>query len=194
LHDSDPTITYGETTTLSATLAGGSPNSYVVFERKGQDGDWHAVDVALAGSDLTAALKVGPSVLSRYRARFLATPNREGSLSGGVTVEVHAKMLSDMIGRHTRDGRYAVYRCCTSYLYVKVKPLKPGEKWTSTVQYFGNGKWRPLGKAPYKLERDGDAAIFLNAVTGYHYRVRGRWDRDAQNLAATSAWNYFKYK
>ena len=190
----DKTITNGDTTTLSATLDGGSPTSYVIFERKGKDGLWHSIDVAQAGSDLVAQLNVRPSVLSRYRARFMATSSRTGSVSDGVTVKVHAKMTSAMLGNHTREGRYSVYKCCTAFFYVKVTPLKPGEKWTATVQYFGNGKWRALGRAPYKLERDGDAAIFLNAVTGYHYRVRGHWEGDAANLDATSAWKYFRYK
>ena len=38
------------------------------------------------------------------------------------------------------------------------------------------------------------AAIYLNATKGFRYRVRGRWKGDANNLAATSAWRYFRYR
>jgi hypothetical protein len=62
------------------------------------------------------------------------------------------------------------------------------------VQYKGKTRWRTLGRAAYRFERDGDGAIYLNAVTGYHYRVRGHWAGDADHLAATSAWQYFRFR
>jgi hypothetical protein len=103
-------------------------------------------------------------------------------------------MIGKMIGNGHKDGRYTVYPCCSAYFYVKVRPPHPGAKWTAIVQYYGNGKWRPLGKGNYRLERDGDAAIYLNAVTGYRYRVRGHFAGDADHLGATTTWNYFRYK
>jgi hypothetical protein len=99
-----------------------------------------------------------------------------------------------MIGKKRTDGRYAVYACCTAYFYVKLKPPHPGSKWVATVQYLGKRSWRPLGQATYKFEHDGDAAIYLNAVTGYRYRVRGHWAGDADHLGATGAWQYFRYR
>jgi hypothetical protein len=194
LRVSDATITFGDGTKLSATLNNGSPTSHVVFQRKGNDGDWHAFDVRAVGNDAVATIRVEPGAEARYRVAFLATPNRMGSVSSSLTVQVHAVMRSRMIGKSTKDGRYTVYKCCTAYFWVKLRPLHPGVKWTAAVQYYGNGKWRSLGKATYKLERDGDAAIFLNAVTGYRYRVRGHFDGDADHLGATSKWNYFKYR
>jgi hypothetical protein len=194
LHVSDDVVTFGQTTTLSATLHGGTASSYVIFEWKGNDGEWHALDVAAAGSDGVAHLKVKPSAETRYRAEFLATPNRAGSVSSALTVQVHAVMIGKMIGNGTKSGRYTVYRCCSAYFYVKIRPPHPGVKWTAAVQYYGNGKWRPLGKGTYRIERDGDAAIYLNAVAGYRYRVRGHFDGDADHLGATTKWNYFRYK
>jgi hypothetical protein len=103
-------------------------------------------------------------------------------------------MIGRLVGKSTHDGRFTVYRCCTAYFYVKVKPSKPRDTWTATVQYYGNGRWRALGSGRYALERDGDAAIFVNAVAGYRYRIRGRWGGDAQNLSAVTAWHYFRYR
>jgi hypothetical protein len=109
-------------------------------------------------------------------------------------VQVHAVMVSRMIGKGVKEGAYTVYACCTSYFYVKLKPLHPNVNWTAVAQYYGNGKWRPLGSATYEMERDGDAAIFLNAPKGYRYRVRGVFAGDGDHLGATSSWNYFKFR
>ena len=99
-----------------------------------------------------------------------------------------------MIGKGTTDGRNTVYACCTAYFYVKLKPPHPGSRWVATVQYHGKTRWRPLGRATYRFERDGDSAIYLDAVKGYHYRVRSHWAGDADHLGATSAWQYFSYR
>ena len=109
-------------------------------------------------------------------------------------MQVHAVLESRMIGKYSADGRYSVYKCCSAYFYVKLKPSHPGKHWVATVQYLGKGKWRPLGQATYRFERDGDAAIYLNASKGYRYRVRGRFAGDADHLGATSSWNYFRYR
>ena len=190
---SDTIVTYGSSTTLRATMHGGAPSSVVRFDRHTASG-WNAVGTASVGADHVATLTVQPSALSRYRAVFAPTTNRSGSTSGVVTVQVHAVLDSDMIGKGTPDGRYTVYRCCTAYFYVKLKPPHPGSSWVATVQYHGKRRWRLLGQATYRFEHDGDAAIYLSAVAGYHYRVRGHWKGDADHLGATSAWQYFRYK
>ena len=190
---SDDIVTYGSTTTLRATMHGGAPSSVVRFDRHTSSG-WTAVGTATVGGDHVATRNVQPSALSKYRAVFVPTTNRSGSISNIVTVQVHAVLHSDMIGKGTTDGRYTVYKCCTAYFYVKLKPPHPGSSWIATVQYRGKQRWRPLGQATYKFEHDGDAAIYLSAAQGYHYRVRGHWKGDADHLGATSAWQYFRYR
>ena len=193
LKASHPTITFGETTTLRATLTGGDPSSQVVFERR-SGGSWNPIATRQVGADGIATLTVQPEGETRYRAVFLVTPAMAGSESASVRVQVHAVMVSRMIGKGVKEGAYTVYACCTSYFYVKLKPLHPNVKWTAVAQYYGNGKWRPLGSATYEMERDGDAAIFLNAPKGYRYRVRGVFAGDGDHLGATSSWNYFKFR
>jgi len=193
LKATDPTITFGDVTTLRAALTGGDPSSQVVFEMA-SDGSWLPLDTVVVGADGVATFKVQPSGKTRYRAEFLATPSRAASVSAATTVQVHAIMVSRMIGKGVRDGTYTVYACCTAYLYVKLRPLHPSVKWTAIVQYYGSGKWRPLGSGTYATERDGDAAIFLNASQGYRYRVKGTFAGDADHLGATGAWNYFRFR
>jgi hypothetical protein len=193
LKASHPTITFGETSTLRATLTGGVSSSQVVFERR-FGGLWNQIATRQVGADGVATLTVQPAGKTRYRAVFFATPARAGSASAAVRVQVHAVMVSRMIGDGVKKGRYTVYACCTSYFYVKLKPLHPNVKWTAVAQYYGNGKWRPLGSATYEMERDGDAAIYLNAPKGYRYRVRGVFAGDGDHLGATSSWNYFKFR
>ena len=190
---SHATITFGKSTTLRATLTGGISSSEVVFERR-SGGSWNPIATRQVGADGVATLAVQPSAKTRYRAVFLVTPARARSESGAVRVQVHAVMVSRMIGDGVKKGDYTVYACCTSYFYVKLKPLHPGVKWTAVAQYYGDGKWRPLGSATYEMERDGDAAIFLNATKGYRYRVRGVFAGDGDHLGATSSWNYFKFR
>jgi FG-GAP-like repeat len=190
---SNDVIPYGSATQLRATMHGGAASSIVRFDRHTANG-WKAVGTATVGVDHVATLDVQPSALSKYRAVFEPTTNRSASVSGTVTVQVHAVLESRMIGKGTTDGRYTVYACCTAYFYVKLKPPHPGSKWVATVQYHGKKGWRPLGQATYGFERDGDAAIYLNAVTGYRYRVRGHWAGDADHLGATSPWRYFRYR
>jgi len=186
-------ITFGQTTTLRATLAGGDPSSEVVFERA-SGGAWQAIDSVRVGADAVATLRVQPSGKTRYRAEFLVTPARAGSVSTALTVQVHATMSSRMIGKGVQDGAYTLYKCCTAYFYVKLRPLHPGAKWTAIAQYYDKGKWRPLGSGTYTMERDGDAAIFLNAPQGYRYRVKGTFAGDTDHLGATTTWNYFKFR
>jgi FG-GAP-like repeat len=190
---SSATVRFGSSTTLKATMHGGASSSVVAFQRKTTSG-WQGVGSATVGSDHVATLNARPSALSKYRAVFVPTANRQGSQSGSATVQVHAVLESRMIGKYSADGRYKVYKCCSAYFYVKLKPSHPRKHWVATVQYLGKGKWRPLGQATYTFERDGDAAIFLNASKGYRYRVRGRFAGDADHLAATSSWNYFRYR
>ncbi len=186
-------ISYGSTTTLRATMHGGVASSIVRFDRYTANG-WKAVGTATVGADHIATLDVQPPTLSKYRAVFASTTSRAGSVSGSVTVQVHAVLESRMIGKGTTDGRYTVYACCTAYFYVKLKPPHPGSKWVATVQYHAKTRWRRLGQATYKFEKDGDAAIYLNAVVGYHYRVRGHWSGDTDHQGATSPWQYFRYR
>jgi hypothetical protein len=193
LKASHPTITFGGTTTLRATLTGGVASSQVVFERR-SGGSWNPIATRQVGADGVATLTVQPTGKTRYRAVFFVTPARAGSTSAAVRVQVHAVMVSRMIGDGVKRGDYTVYACCTSYFYVKLKPLHPNVKWTAVAQYYGNGKWRPLGSATYAMERDGDAAIYLNASKGYRYRVRGVFAGDGDHLGATSSWNYFKFR
>jgi len=186
-------VKYGSSTTLKATLQGGVATSVVAFDRRTASG-WKQIGTAEAGGDRVATLTVRPSGLSRYRAVYDPTASRKGSVSQTVTIEVRAVLENRMIGKGTRDGRYKVYVCCTAYFYAKLKPSHPGSKWVATVQYLGKRSWKPLGKATYKFERDGDAAIYLNAVKGYRYRVRARWSGDADHLGATGSWQYFRYR
>ncbi len=188
-----PIITFGETTTLRAMLTGGIASSQVVFERR-SGGSWNPIATHQVGADGVATLTVKPTAKTRYRAEFLVTPARAGSTSAAVRVQVHAVMVSRMIGKGVKKGDYTVYACCTAYFYVKLKPLHPNVKWTAVAQYYGNGKWRPLGSATYEMERDGDAAIYLNASKGFRYRVRGVFAGDGDHLGATSSWNYFKFR
>ena len=188
-----PTIAFGRTTTLQATLTGGDPSSEVVFELA-SGGTWQTIDTAQVGADGVATSTVQPSGKTRYRAEFLATPARAASMSAAATVQVHAVMTSRMIGKGSPDGTYTVYACCTAYFYVKLRPLHPSVKWSAIVQYYGNGKWRPLGSGTYAMERDGDAAVYLNASQGYRYRVRGVFTGDEDHLGTTGTWNYFRFR
>jgi hypothetical protein len=185
-------VTYGSSATLKATLQGGAATSVVAFDRRTATG-WKKIGTAEAGADRVATLTVRPSGLSRYRAVFDPTANRKGSVSDTVSIAVRAVIENRMIGKGTRDGRYTIYPCCTAYFYVILKPAHPGSKWVATVQYLGKRSWKSLGRATYKFERDGDAAIFLNAVKGYRFRVRAHWAGDADHLGATGSWQYFRY-
>ena len=56
---SHPTITFGESATLRATLTGGDPSSQVVFERR-SGGSWNPIATRQVGADGVAALTVQP--------------------------------------------------------------------------------------------------------------------------------------
>jgi hypothetical protein len=185
-------ITYGHATTLIATLRHGDPASKVRFEKK-VGTSWQAIGSADVAKDRTARLRVSPGAEQTYRAVFDATDGLKASTSGTVTVRVRPIMTGHMAGTFTTVGRYAVYNCCTSYFFTKLKPIHPHASWAATVQYYGNGRWRTLGSGSYRFEADGDSAIFLNASSGYRYRVRGHFDGDADHLPATSSWSYFRF-
>jgi len=184
-------IEYGGITRLIARLKRGDAGSKVWFEER-VDGGWQTIDAVAVDADGVAKLAVSPDGRRTYRAVFDATSNLRASASEPATVGVRPIMVSKMIGKfHLADG-YAVYACCTAYFYVKLKPLHPHAHWKATVQYYGKGRWRSLGSSTYTFEKDGDSAIFLSAPTGYRYRVRARFDGDADHLAVTGRWSYFR--
>jgi hypothetical protein len=185
-------VTIGDSTTLVATLRQAESGADVHFQKK-VGTSWQTIDTVSVGTDRTATLKVSPSEKKIYRAVFDPTPSLKGSASDPLTVQVRPIMIGHMTGTFSRVGRYAVYRCCTAYFYARLKPLHPKEAWTATVQYYGRGRWRTLGSGTYRFEADGDAAIFLNASSGYRYRVRGRFDGDGDHLPAASPWSYFRF-
>jgi hypothetical protein len=187
------TVVYGDSTTLVATLKGGDTGSKVRFEKKSGAG-WNAIATVPVSSDGVARLRVAPGAKQTYRAVFDATANLKASTSDTSTVQVRPIMVSRMIGTFTKVGDYAVYACCTAYFYVKLKPIHPRLSWIATVQYYGHGKWRKLGSGSYRFQSNGSSAIYLNASSGYRYRVRGHFDGDGDHLPTTSAWNYFKFK
>jgi hypothetical protein len=183
--------TFGDSTTLIATLKRGEPGSAVRFEKK-FDGSWTSIGTEPV-KDGVARLKVAPRARQTYRAVFDATANLKASASDISTVEVRPIMESRMIGTFTRDGKYAVYACCTAYFYVKLKPIHPRLSWNATVQYYGRHAWRPLGSDSYRFDANGGSGIYLSATAGYRYRVRGHFAGDGDHLSATSAWNYFRF-
>jgi hypothetical protein len=185
-------VTIGDATTLVATLGHAGTGASIRFQKKAGT-TWQTIDTVPVGADRIATLKVAPSEKKTYRAVFDATTSLKGSASDPVTVEVRPIMIGHMTGTFSRVGRYAVYHCCTAYFYARLKPIHPKEAWIATVQYYGNGRWHRLGAGTYRFELDGDAAIFLNASSGYRYRVRGRFDGDADHLSATSPWSYFRF-
>jgi hypothetical protein len=187
-----PRVTVGDSTTLVATLGHAGSDASVRFQKRA-GGTWHNIGTVPVGSDRTAKLKVAPSEKKTYRAVFDATTSLKGSASDPVVVEVRPIMIGHMTGAFSRVGRYAVFQCCTAYFYARLKPIHPKAAWTATVQYYGHGRWHRLGVATYHFELDGDAAIFLNASSGYRYRVRGRFDGDADHLPASSPWSYFRF-
>jgi hypothetical protein len=186
------TITIGEGTTLVATLSGGVATSVVRLQKR-VEGEWTTIVTRQVGVDQKARLTVTPKAKATYRAKFEATDERLASTSVTRTVRVHAVMFGRMLDGRA-EGRYKVYRCCTAYFYVRLKPLHPGHRWVAIVQYYGGGRWRALKKATYVFEGDGDATIFLNAPTGYRFRVRGRFEGDADHLGAKTPWAYFRFR
>ena len=187
-----PTIAFGDSTRLVATLRHGDPGSKIWFEER-VDGTWNTMDAVTVHANGVARLPVAPDAEQTYRAVFDANANLRASVSDTTTVHVRPVMVSKMIGKFHRVDGYAVYSCCTAYFYVKLKPSHAGKHWKATVQYFGNGKWRSLASSTYRFEKDGDSAIFLNAPTGYRYRVRARFEGDADHLPVMGAWSYFKF-
>jgi hypothetical protein len=187
-----PRVIVGDSTTLVATLGHAGSGAGVQFQKRA-GGTWQNIGTMPVGSDRTATLKVAPSEKKTYRAVFDATTSLKGSASDPVVVEVRPIMIGHMSGTFSRVGRYAVYQCCTAYFYARLKPIHPKAAWTATVQYYGHGTWHRLGVGTYHFELDGDAAIFLNASSGYRYRVRGRFDGDADHLPASTPWSYFRF-
>jgi hypothetical protein len=187
-----PRVTVGDSTTLVATLRHAGSDASVRFQKRA-GGTWHNIGTVPVGSDRTATLKVAPSEKKIYRAVFDATTSLKGSASDPVVVEVRPIMIGHMSGTFSRVGRYAVYQCCTAYFYARLKPIHPKAAWTAIVQYYGHGSWHRLGAGTYHFELDGDAAIFLNASSGYRYRVRARFEGDADHLPASSPWSYFRF-
>jgi hypothetical protein len=117
-----PTITFGETTTLRATLTGGDPSRR-----------WCSSGVRAARGTRSPHVRWGPTGSRRSRcsprARRGTGPcsSSRRAMAGSESARPGAGARGD--GQPDdrqggQGGRYTVYACCTSYFYVKL-PLHP---------------------------------------------------------------------
>lgn len=191
---SDPSIVYGGTTNLVATLDGGDGAREVSFYRLTDTGKKLLGTAAVNRKD-KAVFTVKPTAHTSYVARYLGSAVWAASTSNTRDVTVKVVIAGKMTRYRSKDGVTAVYDCCRAYYWFTVKPKHPYAKVTVTIDYYANGSWHNLGSKVFQLRKDGTDEIFIDVAggKGLRLRVRSQFKSDADHLGAISAYSFFRF-
>lgn len=192
---SDPSVRFGESITLTATLNGATTGRIDFWAKVGTAAP-RLVGSANVNAQRKASLVVQPRHHTRYYATYPGSATFAQATSKEVTVTVAAVVSGEMTKYVKKVDGVAVYRCCRAWLRTWVRPSKPGQFVKVRVEYWNGARWIYLGAAKdtFKLDPDGSALIWFDIAggAGFRYRTRATWATDGLNSGGSSPWVHFK--
>jgi len=140
-----------------------------------------------------------------FVATFAGDAAFVASASGAKTVYVYPVVKGSLVKYYGTSGAYRLYhytsKCpgahtgCPSYV-VSVKPNHSGSSVYITLQIYASGAWRTALTGKYRLNSKSKAKIIFiyrdRGIIRYSTRVRARFPGDADHLARSSTWSYFR--
>lgn len=159
------TVTYGDTTTLTATLLhGGAPlagRPVKLYRRNLGTTAWTMLGTWTTGADGRARVTTKPPRNSEYTARFAATPGETAAASGDRWVKVRTRVTASISRTSVPEG--------TSVTVTgRVAPSKTGQN--AWLQRYRDGGWYPSKSLPL----DGSSTVSFTVAKPrgtYLYRV-----------------------
>ena len=170
---------------------------------------YHETDRVIASGSIDAAGDLTASFRMRKKTTFVATfagdAAHQGDASPGRVVDVRPIAAGTLSGSYATSGKYRLYRFTTACpnsgrgcptFTAKVIPAHPGARVYGTLQVYVQGTWQTALTFRMRLNETGKATTrFVYAdrrIIGVRTRVHFRFAGDADHLAATSNWSYFK--
>jgi hypothetical protein len=157
--------------------------------------------------DSSGNLKVKISLTRRtaFTATFGGDAVYDVDSSPAKTVWVFPIVKGTMIHTYGRSGKYHLYhytsKCPKAHrgcptVAMKVSPNHRGKTVYVALQVYTGGSWRTAVKTKTRLNSKSEQAIAFiyrnSGVIGYKTRVDVRFPGDADHLARSSAWSYFR--
>jgi len=160
-----------------------------------------------ANVDSSGNLKVKADLTRRteFTASFDGDAVYAADDSPGTTVWVFPIVKGKMIRAYGRSGKYRLFhytskcpkahRGCPTFA-MSVSPNHRGKTVYVTLQLYNTGRWQTVVKAKTRLNARSKQTIgFIyrtKSVIGFKSRVSVRFPGDADHLARSSRWSYFK--
>ncbi len=110
---------------------------------------------------------------------------------------VHPDLSLTMGGWNSLKDNWWVYRHRNAIPWVEAtsKPAHPGQRLSVVLQKYVSGSWRTVSSRSLPQDRTGEVETAYKGLQGKanRYRVRTSWSGDADHVAATSYWVYFRF-
>jgi WD40 repeat protein len=153
-----------------------------------------------------ATIVVSPRAHTSYHLTFAGDSTFAAGASNSVAVSVHASETGVMGGFYLTQNHYHLYHyraSCVSRAHTHCPAFATGVTPNSSRapirfqgQWFRDGAWRAAISASGRLNAHSVAGLIIYytsaQIEGIRFRVRGVFPRTSANLAATSAWQYFR--
>ena len=205
LNTSEPKVTIGQATQLSAHLKGGTPQSVVAIYGKPVDRRKVLITKGEVGADGILTARVKPKTSTVFTAKFAGETGWKASVSAPVKVSVAGKWTARSIGGYATKGKYRLYHWTTACRFpnfrgcpteqFKLAPDHSGKKVKVTFQWWNGSRWR--GHSYFWKLREhslirGFTWYETRTIIGVKHRVSATFLGDDTHARATSPWIYWK--
>ena len=207
LEPSTPSVVFGASADLVATLAGGDTNRTVRIYGTRAGGTRKLVVEAEVDADGRLSATVAPRATTTYVAIYDGDASTSAARSEQVVVEVRPRVEGRMVHADARAGRYAIYdfsnRCpadpSTCPLFeISVDPDLTGSTFRYVLESRVDGSWRTALEGEAQLGLGSTVTVYFyfpdRSAIGTPYRARAELDAGDDHAAGTSRWSFFKLR
>jgi hypothetical protein len=141
-----------------------------------------------------ASFTVKPSGKTTYTAEFVEDDTYASSTSSGRTISVRSRTTIALSGGYGTSGKYRLYHVGKkAYMRGTVVPNHAGRSLKFVVQRYASGAWRTIATGCYPMQSNSSSYAYFYTNLRASYRARCLFAGDADHLASTSTWKYFKF-
>lgn len=189
---SDTKVRYNRPVTLRAHVTG-SKSGIVSIYATPHGGDKTLVKSGPLNSNGNLSASYTLAKKTTFTAEFEGTDTRAPSKSGGKVVYVYAVATVRMVNYSGSSGKYRLYQAGDYPDAIgAVKPAHAGSSLKFVAQRNYLGSWRTVARDSFTIDPDGTVWAYFASTTRGTYRMHTAFAGDADHLADTSAWAYFK--
>jgi hypothetical protein len=184
-------IQYNHAVTVKAHVNGTKKGTVSIYA-KPYAGTKTLVKTGSLNSDGNFSASYKATKKTTFTAEYNGTDVFAPSKSGGKAVAVHAIAKVVMANYYDIKGGYKLYhRGAYPETIGDLIPAHSGSTLKFVVQRYAFGKWRQVASDTFPADGGSVWAQFVSKTRGT-YRIHTVFGGDAQNLADTSPWAYFK--